>query len=101
MNQTMKKFIASCLLLPCLLLPPFAMAALPQELVEMFIAVNLGDTASVEDLLQHGVDPDVQDEQGYSALMIAAREGQPEVAKMLLAHGAKVYKRNRYGETDS
>lgn len=98
-DQTMNKFLLSCLLLPYLLFSPFTTAALPQTLEEMFIAVNLGDADSVEGRLRQGVDPDVQDAQGNSALMLAAREGHVKVAAVLLDHGAKVYKRNQYGET--
>lgn len=66
---------------------------------DMFIAIRNGDAEMVTELLQQGVDANLQDGQGYTALMMAAREGSPDVVGQLLAHGAKVYLRNLYGET--
>lgn len=84
----------SCL---CLVLP--AHADPDASLGDMFIAIRNSDADAVGQMLRHGMDANVQDEQGYTALMMAAREGSPEVAGLLLKHGARVYLKNRFGET--
>ena len=50
-----------------------------------------GDPAAVEALIEHGADVDATEpENGQTALMWAAAHRQPEVARVLLAHGAAV-----------
>src|SRR5262249_51840463 len=49
----------------------------------------------VEELLEHGADPDVADEEGTTALMVAPTRMVP----VLVAHGADVNARNRAGDT--
>ena len=36
-------------------------------------------------LLEHGADPDLQDNDGYTALMMGTLEGHIDIVKMLLA----------------
>ena len=42
-------------------------------------------------LLEHGAQVDLQEENGWSALMSASQNGHGEVVKLLLEHGAQVY----------
>jgi hypothetical protein len=63
-----------------------------------------GNAEIVQDLLDRGADANARtgsdkDELDDSALMLAARHGHLEVIKALLAKGAKVDDRNRFGET--
>jgi hypothetical protein len=59
--------------------------AIPELLIE---AVQDGNAAGVKALLQIGADFNEQDEQGRSALMLAACHGYTEIARLLLAEGA-------------
>ena len=90
------RYFAMWLLLPWVAIAAPALAGAAANVDNMFIAIKNGDAEAVVDLLRQGVDPDVLDEQGYTALMMASREGSAEVVRQLLAHGAKVYKRNLY-----
>jgi ankyrin repeat protein len=65
-------------------LPPYF--SLPRLLLE----AAAGRTRWVERLVSHGVDPNIQDETGQTALMIASYAGYTEIAKVLLAYGADV-----------
>ena len=49
-----------------------------------------GDTGAVVALLQDGIDVDVGDEQGFSPLMLAARQGHVATMKVLVEAGAAV-----------
>jgi uncharacterized protein len=57
-------------------------------------AAKEGDTATINELLTSGVDPDTKDEHGQTALMLAADNGHVEAVKALLDKGAKVDSRN-------
>lgn len=58
-----------------------------------------GEPAEIEQLLAQGMDANLLFPDGNSALTVATREGNVEVVKLLLNHGARVYARNRYDET--
>ena len=59
-------------------------------------AAERNDIAALETMLACGFDPDRPDESiGKTALHVAAMEGWPEVARVLLAHGASVWVRDR------
>lgn len=47
-----------------------------------------GNITSVESLLANGIDPDVKDKSGVTALMIAASEGNADIVRALLESGA-------------
>ncbi|XP_065346539.1 uncharacterized protein LOC135943802 [Cloeon dipterum] len=50
------------------------------------------DTEGIQKLLEYGVDVDLQDEEGFTALHLAARSNKnPEVVKILLEKGAQVH----------
>jgi ankyrin repeat protein len=53
-------------------------------------AVTRDDSASVQTLLSDGVPPDLQDEDGYTLLVIAARHGNSEIVRPLIRAGANV-----------
>ena len=51
-------------------------------------AAYTGDTATVQTLLDNGVNVNTQDHDGYTALMWASNKGHTETAKVLLNRGA-------------
>lgn len=75
--------------------------SLPDELGEdhyagLYIAAARGDAEALETLLSAGFDPDHPDESiGKTALHVAAMEGWPGAAEVLLRHGASVSVRDR------
>lgn len=77
----------------------FAGSGLAQSLDEMFSAVKSNDVATVERLLQRGIDVNSTDPRGDSLLIIAAREGHEDVVGRLIAGRARVNARNGAGET--
>ncbi len=56
-------------------------------------AAETGSVFAVNGLLKLGVDINSKDEDGWTALMIAAEEGNTEVIKVLLGNGAAVNQR--------
>jgi serine/threonine-protein phosphatase 6 regulatory ankyrin repeat subunit B len=67
------------------------------ELV-IIIACENGCTEKVIQLLKQGIDVNMTDEDdGWSLLMIVSRSGYPELAKVLLEHGADVKLKNTMG----
>jgi ankyrin repeat protein len=55
--------------------------------------------ATVELLVAEGADPNLLDDRGRSALMIAAERGHPRIVAWLVAHGAKPDLRDKEGKT--
>lgn len=53
------------------------------------LALNIAKRALVEVLLQHRVDPNLQDENSDTALHISIRNGYFEISKLLLKASAK------------
>ena len=64
---------------------------------ELFFAVNTNDFNSVKKLAAKGVDVNARDEGGSTPLMRAAVNGNTDVAKLLLDHGADVNVQDRHG----
>jgi ankyrin repeat protein len=63
-------------------------------------AVKVADARLVEMLLDAGSDADVPNQEGQTALMLAARAGSLDVAGLLVRHGADVNARERWrGQT--
>ena len=53
-------------------------------------AVRTGDLAKVRTLLQAGIPGEVVGDEGYSALLLALHTPEPEIAELLIAHGARL-----------
>jgi ankyrin repeat protein len=62
-------------------------------------AAELGDTKSVERLLDRGLDPNTADPKGNTILMIASRLGHRDLVWMLLKRKASARKRSQHGDT--
>ncbi|GAB4341355.1 MAG: hypothetical protein Kow0099_17980 [Candidatus Abyssubacteria bacterium] len=58
-----------------------------------------GDIEAVESALKSGIDPNVKDRRGRTALMIATNTGQYQMAKLLLNNGADPNVKNKQGVT--
>lgn len=72
--------------------------------VHVFSPLNLATKANnvnaMKKLIERSdVDLDQQDDDGYSAAMIAAENGHVEAFKLLLHSGANIKLKNKYGET--
>jgi type II secretory pathway predicted ATPase ExeA len=61
--------------------------------------VEEGNGRIVELLLTAGVSPNAADSQGWTALMLAARDNHPSVVRTLLTRRAVVNAKNKMGET--
>lgn len=66
---------------------------------KMLAAVEANAEAEVRRLLALGVDVNTADKDGNTLLMLAARRAHREVALLLIASGARLVIRNRFGET--
>jgi len=64
---------------------------------KLFWAVVGGNAAEVKIQLEAGVDPNIRNYVGETPLMLAAEKGHEEVARALLAGGAKVNDQEVYG----
>lgn len=67
----------------------------------LIFVTHANDIEALKELIEHrNIDLNEQDENGFSAVMIAVAEGNPEAFRLLLKAGADVLKlRNRYGLT--
>ncbi|XWS40611.1 hypothetical protein CRYUN_Cryun17cG0010600 [Craigia yunnanensis] len=63
-------------------------------------AARHGDLDAVTLLTSRGYDVNVPDGDGYSPLMLAAREGHGSMCKLLISHGANCDFKNAKGETE-
>ena len=55
-----------------------------------FQSVKSGDYAEVKRLIGEGVDVNAQNNDGWTALMLASDQENPEIAKLLIDEGADV-----------
>jgi ankyrin repeat protein len=62
-------------------------------------AIKRGDAEDVRRLLGRGIDVDMRDRHGQTALMLAAHAGHREVVEALIAHGANLNVTAKYGLT--
>ena len=75
--------------LACTLL--LSLASCTQDLNSQFMeAVENGETESIQALLKAGADVDLQNEEGWSAIIAMAMLGQTRTVQLLLDAGAEV-----------
>jgi len=67
--------------------------------MSLFDAVEAGDLARVQVLLDSGTDPNPFDVEGRTPLMVAAQSGREDLVQCLLAGGADPSLTDRIGET--
>ena len=61
---------------------------------DIFAAVSSGDLLLVKELLDSGVDIDVQDSKDYTPLLLALRDYHPKIAEYLIRNGANLELQN-------
>jgi ankyrin repeat protein len=66
---------------------------------DLFQAVATSDAAGVRDLLDRGMDASSTNKEGLSLVMVAAREGDIEIVRLLLDRKARVNQRTPSNET--
>ncbi len=66
---------------------------------DLLLAAQTGDVPKIQAGLRAGMDPNTADPQGNTLLIIAAREGHFDLAKMLLDQHAKARDRNAFGDS--
>ncbi len=72
----------------------------PSRAVVFFNAAGSGNVATLENLLNSGMDVNAKDDSfGHTALIIASRRGHLPVVELLLAKGADVNATDNYGNT--
>lgn len=76
-----------------------AAPAFAQKAADLMKMIEIERPAEVRAQLRRGVSPDSVDERGDSALVVASRSGQLEIAQILMDGGAKVNLRNKWGDT--
>mmetsp|Transcript_9147 Transcript_9147/g.13719 ORF Transcript_9147/g.13719 Transcript_9147/m.13719 type:complete len:520 (+) Transcript_9147:75-1634(+) len=62
----------------------------PKDELDFFNAVNKDDEATVDRLLEQGINANLKDASGRNALYYACREGRESIAKKLIAKGCEV-----------
>ncbi len=65
----------------------------------LILASMKGDVKKVISLLNSGVDVNVKDERGWTALMEAANRGHAKIGKLLMEKGGNVNMKHKYGWT--
>ncbi|GJP63541.1 hypothetical protein CLOP_g20606 [Closterium sp. NIES-67] len=80
--------------------PPAVMAEAAEDVADLLIqGARYGDMEDVAAALDGGADAGVADDEGRTALHMAAANGHTEIAKLLLQRGAPVNAPNRQGNT--
>lgn len=72
---------------------------MPGGFYALHCASRRGDTAAVRHLASTGCDVNIPDGDGYTPLMLAAREGHAGVCELLISYGARCDLRTPRGET--
>ncbi|MEW6731425.1 MAG: ankyrin repeat domain-containing protein [Acidobacteriota bacterium] len=67
--------------------------------VDLVAAAASGDSATVKSLLAQGVDVNVKDKDGKTALMYAAEKGYSDIVKSLLVQAVNVNAKDKDGKT--
>ena len=65
----------------------------------LFNAAKNGDLEAVKLLLDRGIDPNLEDRRGWTALMIGSQNRRLKIVKELLNRGADPNAQNRDGDT--
>ena len=89
-------WLSICALVLLSYLPLHAAAGIQEDFMW---AVEKGNVPEVSRLLEKGANPDLANRDGYTPLMIAAKDKNLNMAQVLIAAGAQLDIRNRYGET--
>lgn len=66
---------------------------------DLLIAAETNDAKKVFNLVARGHSPNVVDEKGRTALMLAAMGGNSEITEILLTHRARINSRDKLGNT--
>jgi ankyrin repeat protein len=61
--------------------------------------IKRGDEAGLREALEHGLDANLVNQNGWSLLMLAAVEGAVPLGRLLLEHGADAALQNNKGQT--
>ena len=57
---------------------------------KFFECIEKGDCSAVESFLSDGIEPDIRNTIGWTALMVAVTFGKPRIVQLLLDKGAEV-----------
>jgi len=71
----------------------------PEEIKEFIDSAWRGNDAKLVEFLDKGMDIEVRDGDGYTALHRAASANKPSIVTLLLEKGANVMARNNFGQT--
>ncbi len=71
----------------------------PAPTMSLWDAVSEGNAAQVKAHIYHKTDINIKEADGQTPLHIAARVNRVEIARLLLAHGARVNEEDVYGKT--
>lgn len=63
------------------------------------VAASKGRSAMVQELLAHGADPNLEDNDSWTALLCASKEGHVDIVLQLLEHNAAVDHRDMVSTT--
>ena len=67
----------------------------PKRTYNLVALAYKGDMAGIEAAVAHGADVNMRDERGTTPLIEAVTSGHSDIAKFLLAHGAKIYEKDK------
>lgn len=67
--------------------------------LELLLSAKQGNLEKAQQLLNQGIDPNIQDEEGKTPLIVAASYGRTEMVKFLLNNGANPDMRDNTGCT--
>ena len=67
--------------------------------IRLIQAIEAGDAPAVAATLADGANPDARDREGLTALELATRYGQTDIARALVQGGANIAMRNEEGNT--
>lgn len=66
------------------------------HLPELVYWSSLGEIEQVKALIEQGIDPNITDDEGYSALQAAAENDHLDIVKLLVSKGAVVHYKAEY-----